>query len=115
MLSGLLTTLTGEIRSGGIMPSGSRRASWALIHPPLEILPARRRKFHFGRRHGSCSLLEDVKQNKQVLRPSVEHAELAVAVMTTKLSQFADDLAAVRVRQRRVGMRQKVEPADLGV
>ena len=68
------------------MASGSRRASWTLIHPPFEVLPARRRKFHFGRRHGSCSLLEDVKQNKQVLRPSVEYAELAVTVVATKFS-----------------------------
>jgi hypothetical protein len=64
MLSKSLTTLAGVMRSGSIVAGGPRRASWALIHPPLEIHPARRRNFYFGRRHRSCSFLKNVKQYK---------------------------------------------------
>ena len=101
--------------SGGITTSRSRWASGLLVHPPLKVVPPPHGDGLVGIGKGPRGLLEDVEQDEEPIRPSVQDSEETAAVVTAQLPELARDLAAVRKWQRRISLREIVETIDLEV
>ena len=95
------------------MTGSSGRAARLLIHPPTEVLPPSLGDALVPCWNAARSLLEDVEQDKEPLRASVQNAEKAAPVVTAELSELTLDLTAVWKRQRRIGVRKVIEAIDL--